>query len=46
MVHIGAAGTPLLERSAVETAAAHLNITFIGNAIDERAVLVAIHTLP
>ena len=46
MVHIGGAGTPLLERSAVETAAAHLNITFIGNAIDERAVLVAIHTLP
>jgi predicted TIM-barrel fold metal-dependent hydrolase len=36
--------TPL-DRSAVETAAAHPNITLIGSAVDERAILGAIHTL-
>ena len=45
MVHMGGAGTPPLDRAAVETAAAHPNITLIGSAIDERAILGAIHTL-
>lgn len=45
MVHMGGAGTPALEISAVETAAEHANITLIGSAIDERSILRAIHTL-
>jgi predicted TIM-barrel fold metal-dependent hydrolase len=45
MVHMGGAGTPPLNRSAVETAAVYPNITLIGSAIDERAILGAIHTL-
>jgi predicted TIM-barrel fold metal-dependent hydrolase len=45
MVHMGGAGAPGLDRSAVETAAEHANITLIGSAIDERAILSAIQTL-
>jgi predicted TIM-barrel fold metal-dependent hydrolase len=45
MVHMGGAGIPALEISAVEAAAEHANITLIGSAIDERAILRAIHTL-
>jgi predicted TIM-barrel fold metal-dependent hydrolase len=42
---MGRAGAPPLDRSAVETAAGHPNITLIGSAVDERAILGAIHTL-
>jgi predicted TIM-barrel fold metal-dependent hydrolase len=45
MVHMGGAGTPPLDRSAVETAARHPNITLIGSAVDERAILGAIDVL-
>jgi predicted TIM-barrel fold metal-dependent hydrolase len=39
---MGGAGTPPLDRSALEAAARHPNITLIGSAIDERAILGAI----
>jgi predicted TIM-barrel fold metal-dependent hydrolase len=42
---MGGAGTPALDRSAVETAAGRPNITLIGSAVDERAILGAIHAL-
>ncbi|MBS1252083.1 MAG: hypothetical protein MAG451_01119 [Anaerolineales bacterium] len=45
MIHMGGAGTPALDRSAVETAAEHPNITLIGSAIGERAILNAIKIL-
>ncbi len=45
MVHMGGAGTPALDRSAIEVAYAHPNITLIGSAIGERAILRAIAAL-
>jgi uncharacterized protein len=45
MVHMGGAGTPSLSRSAIETAREHENITLIGSAIDERAILTALRAL-
>jgi predicted TIM-barrel fold metal-dependent hydrolase len=45
MVHMGGAGIPSLQRSAIETALQHPNLTLIGSAIDERAVLNAIQQL-
>jgi predicted TIM-barrel fold metal-dependent hydrolase len=45
MVHMGGAGTPALDRSAIEVAYAHPNITLVGSAIDERAILGAITAL-
>lgn len=45
MIHMGGASLPALDRSAIETAAAHPNITIIGSAIPERPLLRAIHTL-
>jgi uncharacterized protein len=45
MVHMGGAGIPSLDRSALETAKAHPNITLIGSAIHELAILKAIETL-
>jgi predicted TIM-barrel fold metal-dependent hydrolase len=45
MVHMGGAGTPALDRSAVETAQKHPNITLIGSAIHELAILNALKTL-
>jgi predicted TIM-barrel fold metal-dependent hydrolase len=45
MVHMGGAGIPALSRSAIETAKEHPNITLIGSAIDERAILAAIRAL-
>lgn len=45
MVHMGGAGIPALERAAVETAVSHPNITLIGSAIYENAIIRAIQTL-
>jgi len=45
MVHMGGAGVPALDRSAVEVAAVHPNITLIGSAIGERAILRALDVL-
>jgi uncharacterized protein len=45
MVHMGGAGIPALDRSAVEVAAQHPNITLIGSAIGERAILRALDAL-
>jgi predicted TIM-barrel fold metal-dependent hydrolase len=45
MVHMGGAGYPPLNRSAVETARQHANITLIGSSIDDRPVLSALHEL-
>lgn len=45
MIHMGGAGTPSLERSAIETAARHPNITLIGSAIHENAITRAIREL-
>ncbi len=45
MIHMGGAAVPTLERSAIETAAKHRNITIIGSAINEHAILRAIDTL-
>jgi uncharacterized protein len=45
MVHMGGAGTPSLERSAIETAARYPNITLIGSAIHENAISRAIQVL-
>jgi hypothetical protein len=45
MIHMGGAGKPALDRSAIEVARAHPNITLIGSAIDERPILNAIETL-
>jgi predicted TIM-barrel fold metal-dependent hydrolase len=45
MVHMGGAGTPALDRAAIEVAYAHPNITLVGSAIDERAILRAIAAL-
>ena len=44
MVHMSGAGTPPVDRSAVETAGAHPSITLISSAVDERAILGAVHT--
>lgn len=45
MVHMGGAGIPALDRSAVEVARQHPNITLIGSAIGERAILRALAAL-
>jgi hypothetical protein len=45
MVHMGGAGVPALDRSAVEVAAQQPNITLIGSAIGERAILRALDAL-
>ncbi len=45
MIHMGGAAFPPLDRSAIETAQRHENITLIGSAIHERAVLGAIQAL-
>jgi len=45
MVHMGGAGLPALDRSAVEIAKKYSNITLIGSGIQENAILRAIHTL-
>ena len=45
MVHMGGAGTPSLERSAIETAQRCPNITLIGSAIHENAIARAIREL-
>jgi hypothetical protein len=45
MVHMGGAGKPTLYRAAIETALKYPNITLIGSAIDERAILSAIKVL-
>ncbi|MGE5223238.1 MAG: amidohydrolase family protein [Omnitrophica WOR_2 bacterium] len=45
MVHMGGAGMPTLDRSAVETAQKYPNITLIGSGIHEMAILRAVQTL-
>ena len=45
MVHMGGAGTPSLDRSAIEVAAQNKNITLIGSAIGEKPILRAIEVL-
>ena len=45
MVHMGGAGLPALDRSAVETAKRCANITLIGSAISEVALVRAIQAL-
>lgn len=45
MIHIGGAAFPALDRSAIEIAAQHDNISVIGSAIHERAILKAIEVL-
>lgn len=45
MIHIGGAAFPSLDRAAIEVAQEHPNITTIGSAIHERAILKAIETL-
>ncbi len=45
MVHMGGASLPTLERSAIETAQEHANITLIGSSINELAILRAIKAL-
>lgn len=45
MIHMGGAGTPSLERSAIETAARYPNITLIGSNIHENAIARAIRAL-
>jgi predicted TIM-barrel fold metal-dependent hydrolase len=45
MVHMGGAGLPALDRSAIETAQKYPNITLIGSGIHEMAILRAIQVL-
>jgi predicted TIM-barrel fold metal-dependent hydrolase len=45
MIHMGGAGLPSLDRSAIEVASAQPNITIIGSAIGEHAILRAIEAL-
>jgi hypothetical protein len=45
MVHMGGAGTPALDRSAVEMALAHPNIALVASNIPETAILRAIQAL-
>lgn len=45
MVHMGGASIPTLDRSAIETAQQHSNITLTGSSINEMAILRAIRTL-
>lgn len=45
LIHIGGAGFPALDRAAIEVATQHANISVIGSAIHERAILNAIRTL-
>jgi predicted TIM-barrel fold metal-dependent hydrolase len=44
-VHMGGAGKPSLDRAMIEVAARYPNITLIGSAIDERAILSALAAL-
>ncbi len=45
MVHMGGAGTPTLERAAIETAQEHPNIALIASNIAETAILRALRSL-
>ncbi|RMF93198.1 MAG: amidohydrolase [Nitrospinota bacterium] len=45
MVHMGGAAFPPLDRSAVEVATQHANITLVGSAIPATAILRALHHL-
>ncbi|NLG51924.1 MAG: amidohydrolase family protein [Chloroflexi bacterium] len=45
MVHMGGAALPSLDRSAVEVAAEHPNITLIGSAVSPKSILRAIQVL-
>ncbi len=45
MIHMGGAGFPALDRSALDVAEAHPNIHIIASAIHERAILAAIDRL-
>jgi predicted TIM-barrel fold metal-dependent hydrolase len=45
MVHMGGAGLPALDRSAIEVTQKYSNITIIGSGVEARAVLKAIQTL-
>ena len=45
MIHIGGASFPALDRAAIEIASRNPNITTIGSAIHERAILEAIRVL-
>lgn len=45
LIHIGGAAQPPLERSAIEVAAQHPNITLIGSAVYELAIDRALRTL-
>jgi predicted TIM-barrel fold metal-dependent hydrolase len=45
MVHMGGAGLPALNRSAVEMAQQHANIILIGSSIGDRSVLDALQAL-
>jgi predicted TIM-barrel fold metal-dependent hydrolase len=45
MVHMGGAGLPALDRSAIEITQEYSNITIIGSGVEARAVLKAIQIL-
>ncbi len=45
MVHMGGAALPPLDRSAIEVAQQHPNITLIGSAVPDQSILRAIRTL-
>ena len=45
MVHMGGAGLPALDRSAIEVTQKYSNIAIIGSGVEARAVLKAIQTL-
>jgi predicted TIM-barrel fold metal-dependent hydrolase len=45
MVHMGGAGLPALDRSAIEVAAGNANIVLIGSNIHELAILRAVRSL-
>lgn len=45
LIHIGGAGVPPLDRSAIETAQAHPNVTLIGSNVAEHVIARAIEVL-
>ncbi|WP_164730491.1 amidohydrolase family protein [Pelagibacterium montanilacus] len=45
LIHIGGASFPPLDRSSIETAKANPNISVIGSAVHERAIMAAIDVL-
>lgn len=45
LIHIGGAGFPALDRSSIEVAKANPNVTLIGSAIHERAIMDAIRAV-